>query len=59
MPRTLERARHYDAAALDVAKPRLIVARRRNAREIADVLRDYRKAGEMRMIGKWFDVYRR
>jgi len=37
----------------------VIVARRRNAGEVADVLANYRKVDELRMIGKWFDVYRR
>jgi hypothetical protein len=57
MPPELAKARHYDAAELNAAAPRLIVARRRNAGEID--LNGYRKVGELRMIGKWFDVYRR
>jgi 4-amino-4-deoxy-L-arabinose transferase-like glycosyltransferase len=61
MPPELARARHVDAAALRAFSPapELIVARRRNAEEIADVLRNYRKVDELRMVGKWFDVYRR
>lgn len=59
MPPALAGARHYDADGLRTAAPPLIVARRRNAKEIADVLRGYRKVDELRMIGKWFDVYRR
>jgi 4-amino-4-deoxy-L-arabinose transferase-like glycosyltransferase len=57
MPPSLAAARHYDAAELNAAAPALIVARRRNAGEID--LNGYRKVGELRMIGKWFDVYRR
>ena len=48
-----------DADALRAASPRVIVARRKNAPEIADVLRNYQRVGELRMIGKWFDVYKR
>ncbi|HYC90722.1 MAG TPA: glycosyltransferase family 39 protein [Thermoanaerobaculia bacterium] len=57
MPPELAAARHYDAAELNAASPRLIVARRKNAHEID--LNGYRKVDELRMIGKWFDVYRR
>lgn len=57
MPPALATARHYDAEELRSSSPRLLVARRRNAREID--LRGYRKVDELRMIGKWFDVYRR
>lgn len=59
MPAELARARHVNADELRGISPEVIVARRRNAHEIADVLRDYRKTGELRIIGKWFDVYRR
>jgi len=60
MPPALALAKHYDADGLRAASPpSLIVARRRNAHEIGDVLAGYRKVGELRMIGKWFDVYRR
>jgi 4-amino-4-deoxy-L-arabinose transferase-like glycosyltransferase len=61
MPPELARARQVDAAALrsSAPAPEVIVARRRNAGEIADVLGRYRKVDELRMIGKWFDVYRK
>jgi hypothetical protein len=59
MPPALERARHVNADELRASSPELIVARRRNADEIADVLERYRKVDELRMIGKWFDVYRK
>lgn len=55
----LARVRHANADDLRAAPPPVIVARRKNAHEIEDVLHGYRKSGELRMIGKWFDVYRR
>lgn len=55
----LNGARHYDAAELIAAAPRVIVVRRRNAKEIAPLLAGYQRVDELRMIGKWFDVYRR
>ena len=57
MPPELAAARHYDAAELNAAAPPLIVVRRKNAQEID--LNGYRKVAELRMIGKWFDGYRR
>ncbi|HVE72941.1 MAG TPA: glycosyltransferase family 39 protein [Thermoanaerobaculia bacterium] len=57
MPPALWSARHYDAAEMNVVAPAVIVTRRKNAHEID--LNGYRKVGELRMIGKWFDVYRR
>jgi 4-amino-4-deoxy-L-arabinose transferase-like glycosyltransferase len=59
MPPELARARHVDADELRKSPPELIVSRRRDSKDIADVLRGYRKVDELRMIGKWFDVYRR
>ncbi|HEY0155914.1 MAG TPA: glycosyltransferase family 39 protein [Thermoanaerobaculia bacterium] len=59
MPPALERARHVNADELRASSPELIVARRRDAEKIAGVLGRYRKVDELRMIGKWFDVYRR
>jgi hypothetical protein len=58
MDPSLSRARHVDADELRAANAQVIVARRRNASEVEDVLRGYRRIGELRMIGKWFDVYR-
>lgn len=54
-------ARHVDADELRAmaAPPRVIVARRKDAHKIEDVLRGYRRVDELRMIGKWFDVYER
>jgi len=58
MPRELERVRLVDASEVSSA-PRVIVARRKDSPQIASTLAAYRKSGELRMIGKWFDVYRR
>jgi 4-amino-4-deoxy-L-arabinose transferase-like glycosyltransferase len=57
MPPELAKARHFDAAELNAAAPPVVVTRRKNARSLD--LNGYRKVGELRMIGKWFDVYRR
>jgi 4-amino-4-deoxy-L-arabinose transferase-like glycosyltransferase len=58
-PRELEGVRYADADALRGARPELIATSRAHANEIAYALRGYRKVDELRMIGKWFDVYRR
>ncbi|HVG25898.1 MAG TPA: hypothetical protein VND45_17205 [Thermoanaerobaculia bacterium] len=57
MPASLWQARHYNAAEVNAAAPRLLVARRKDAHDVD--LNGYRKVGQLRMIGKWFDVYRR
>jgi hypothetical protein len=57
MPPALWSARHYDAEETNAAAPELIVTRRKDAEKID--LNGYRKVDELRMIGKWFDVYRR
>lgn len=54
MPPSLERVRHIEKGD---ALPPVLVTRRRDADDLD--LRGYRKVGELRMIGKWFDVYRR
>jgi hypothetical protein len=60
MPPELARVQYVNAEELrKIEPPRLIVARRKNSGEIRDVLRGYRRVGELQMIGKWFDVYRR
>jgi hypothetical protein len=59
MDPALSRARHVEAEELRAAPPAVIVTRRKDADDIAGVLRGYRKVDELRMIGKWFDVYRR
>ncbi|HET7711769.1 MAG TPA: glycosyltransferase family 39 protein [Thermoanaerobaculia bacterium] len=57
MPRALEQVRHVDEATL--GGPAVIVTSRKHVSRIAPQLRSYRKVDEFRMIGKWFDVYRR
>jgi 4-amino-4-deoxy-L-arabinose transferase-like glycosyltransferase len=53
-------ARHVDAEELRRWRsPEIIVARRKDDAAIRDVLqRKYRRVGEVRMVGKWFDIYR-
>lgn len=58
MDPSLSRARHVDADELRAANATVVVARRKDADKVSDVLRGYRRVGELRMIGKWFDVYR-
>jgi hypothetical protein len=48
----------YGAPAL-ATKPVIIVTARAHASEIAPSLTGYHVVDSMRMIGKWFDVYRR
>ncbi|HEX6100262.1 MAG TPA: hypothetical protein VF432_28365 [Thermoanaerobaculia bacterium] len=57
MPPELARVRLLEADEVRAAAPRVLVTRRRDAGDLD--LRGYRKVGELRMIGKWFDVYRR
>ncbi len=51
----LWRARHLQRE--EVGTARLLVVRRKNSHEVK--LDGYRKVDELRMIGKWFDVYRK
>jgi len=61
MPPSLERV-HY-ASPKELAdpafRPALVVTSRRHQDEIAPALAGLHKSGELRLIGKWFDVYRR
>lgn len=57
MDPALARVRLVDADELRASSPAVIVTRRRDASKID--LTGYRKVDELRMIGKWFDVYRR
>jgi hypothetical protein len=59
LPPALERVRYVDAGDLATWSPATIVTSRKHANAIAPVLARYRKSGEFRMIGKWFDVYTR
>ncbi|MGZ8867799.1 MAG: hypothetical protein ACXW2P_05605, partial [Thermoanaerobaculia bacterium] len=56
MPRELEKVRRVETVPPDAA---VVISRRRNTAEIAASLEGYRKVDEFRLIGKWFDVYRR
>jgi 4-amino-4-deoxy-L-arabinose transferase-like glycosyltransferase len=57
MSPSLERVRVLSAD--DAQSPPAIITSRRRAPDIGARLQAYRKTGEFRMIGKWFDVYRR
>jgi 4-amino-4-deoxy-L-arabinose transferase-like glycosyltransferase len=57
MPPELWRAQHLQRA--EVGTTPVLVVRRKNAHEVAEALRGYQKVDELRMIGKWFDVYRK
>jgi hypothetical protein len=59
MDPSLSRVQYVDADALQKTNARVIVARRKDEEAIAEVLRGYRRVGELRMISKWFDVYER
>ena len=59
MPRDLERVRLVDADSLRGTSPEVIVTRRKDSAALRSTLAGYRKVGEFRMIGKWFDVHRR
>lgn len=61
MPRDLERV-HYaspDDFSNPAFRPEIVVTSRSHAKEIAPALSRYRRIVAVRMIGKWFDVYRR
>jgi 4-amino-4-deoxy-L-arabinose transferase-like glycosyltransferase len=58
MDPALWRAAHVNADELHAIDPQLIVTRRKDAEQISDVLSRYGRVDELRMIGKWFDVYR-
>jgi 4-amino-4-deoxy-L-arabinose transferase-like glycosyltransferase len=56
MDPSLERVRHVEAVPSDAE---VVITRRRDTEAIASSLEGFRKSGEFRLIGKWFDVYRR
>jgi 4-amino-4-deoxy-L-arabinose transferase-like glycosyltransferase len=61
-PRQLEKVSYVgdDVRGPDpTLTPEIVATARGHASEIASFLRNYRKVDEVRMIGKWFDVYRR
>jgi hypothetical protein len=57
MPQAFTRVRYAGAAELHTFEPRVIVTSRAHAREIEDVLDRYARIREVRILGKWFDVY--
>lgn len=59
LPPALEHVVYVDQEMLGRSHPSVIVTSRAHAHEIAFALPAYRKTAELRMIGKWFDVYRR
>lgn len=60
LPRDFEEVHYVEPHELASMPPPLVIATSRaHANEIAASLRGYRKVDELRMIGKWFDVYRR
>jgi 4-amino-4-deoxy-L-arabinose transferase-like glycosyltransferase len=59
MDPSLSSTRQVDADRLRASNAQVIVVRRKDAGAVSDVLRGYRRVDELRMIGKWFDVYRR
>ncbi|HEX3069172.1 MAG TPA: hypothetical protein VHX14_11395, partial [Thermoanaerobaculia bacterium] len=58
LPREYERVVYADPAILAKTKPAVIVTARAHANEIASALNGYHVVTSLRMIGKWFDVYR-
>ena len=58
-PRRLERVVYADPETLRHSSPRVVVTSRAHANEIAFALAGFRKVDEVKLIGKWFDVYRR
>ena len=57
MPHDLERVRYVTPESLASTNARVVATSRRHANEID--LRGFKRAGELQMIGKPFDVYRR
>jgi 4-amino-4-deoxy-L-arabinose transferase-like glycosyltransferase len=57
-PRELEGVVYADPGTLARTKPAVIVTARAHANEIASALNGYHVVTSLRMIGKWFDVYR-
>ena len=58
-PRELERVVYASPEILTRTRPAVIVTARAHANEIAPTLAGYHVVDSVRMIGKWFDVYRR
>jgi len=58
MPPDLERVIYADPSTFIKTHPAIIATARGHANEIATALAGYRRVDSIRMIGKWFDVYR-
>ena len=56
MPREIEKVRRVEEIPPDAS---VVISRRRNTKEIEPSLVGFKKVDEFRLIGKWFDVYRR
>ena len=56
MPPELESVRQVQTVPPDAT---VVVSRRRDTEKLGEGLAGYRKVDEFRLIGKWFDVYRR
>jgi hypothetical protein len=59
MPRELEHVRYVSQSTIAAARPEVVITSRAHAGDIAPYLAGFRRTGSLRMIGKWFDVYRR
>ena len=59
MPRELEHVQYVSPESLAKTSPPVIVTSRQRAADIAGSLRGMHVVDSFRMIGKWFDVYRR
>ena len=59
LPPRMENVVYADPDTFRRSKPKVIVTARAHANEIGFALSGYRKTAEVRMIGKWFDVYQR
>jgi len=58
-PTELEHVIYASPEMVATSKPAVVVTARAHANEIAGSLSGYRVVDSVRMIGKWFDVYRR
>ena len=59
MPRDLEHVHYASPQTLLASNPTVVATARAHANEIAPQLGGFRRVDSVKMIGKWFDVYRR
>jgi 4-amino-4-deoxy-L-arabinose transferase-like glycosyltransferase len=59
MPRDLERVHYASPQTLLASSPTVIATARAHSSEIASQLASFKRVDSVRMIGKWFDVYRK